>query len=115
MGVDAGGAKEIEGQRGLGNEATPKMGWEGGVAAAQGGNEVVLEDVDGFFSGIGAMEIRWDKLENDVMLTHEPFESGWALVVEHLEYRLEAAVFQCVEEKQVGADKFGSASMVLLS
>ena len=48
---------------------------EGGVfvRATQSGNEVILECVDGSFSGITSVQVWWYKLEVYLLFMHEVF------------------------------------------
>ena len=53
---------------------------------------MVLVGLYGAFGSVGAMMTGWHKLEVDNFAVHEGFETGGALVVEHLENGAEAMV-----------------------
>ena len=52
------------------------MQQEGGVAAAEASNQVVLLGGNGAFSGIGAVQVWRNKLESDASVSHELFEAS---------------------------------------
>ena len=82
------------------------MQQEGGVAAAEASNQVVLVDGDGALSGIGAVQVRRNDLESDAGVLHELFEAGWALFVEHLKARRETTVGEASVKGGINANKF---------
>ena len=53
---------------------------------------MVLVGLYGAFNSVGAMMMVWHKLEVYTFAVHEGFETGGALVVEHLKYGAEATV-----------------------
>ena len=65
---------------------------EGGVAAAEDSNEVVLVGRDGMLRSVGAVHVRRNELESDSGVLHDLFEAVWALVVKHLKVRLKPTV-----------------------
>ena len=82
------------------------MQQEGGVASAEAIDQVVLVGGDGAFSGIGAVEVRLNKLESDAGVSHDLFEVGWALVVEHVKERRETTVGEVSVEGGVRTNEF---------
>ena len=70
----------------------PEVQREGGVSAAEARYQVVLVGGNGAFSGIGAVQVRQNKLESDSGVSHDLFEAGWALVAENLKARCETIV-----------------------
>jgi hypothetical protein len=52
LGIDAGAPKKIEGDKGLWEEAVPKVQWKIRVSGAEASNKVVLEGADGPFGCI---------------------------------------------------------------
>ena len=68
------------------------MQQEGGVAAAEARNQVVIVGGDSLFNGIGAVQVRRNELESDAGVLHDLFEVDWALVVKHLKERRETTV-----------------------
>jgi hypothetical protein len=52
---------------------------------------VVFPGTDGFFGGIGTMDIGRDKLKIHALHMHEFIEPGWSFVIELLENGSEAA------------------------
>ena len=79
---------------------------EGGVAAAEEINHVVLVGDDGVFRGIGAVQVQWNELQSDSGVLHDLFEAGWALVVKHLKDRRKTTVREVSVEVRVRANKF---------
>ena len=73
-------------------EAAPKLKSKSWVTAAEVGDQVILVSLDLSFGGVGAMEVRADKLKVDALLMHELLQAGGALIVQHLEERVEATV-----------------------
>ena len=67
---------------------------------------MVLVGDDGMFSGIGAVQVRRNKLESDADVLHDLFEAGWALVVEHLKARRETTGGEVSVEGGVRANEF---------
>jgi hypothetical protein len=61
--VEAGSAKEVERDEGLGKKTVPEVEQEVLVCAAEANNEGVLECADGTFGGIVAMDVGQDELE----------------------------------------------------
>ena len=57
---------------------------EGGVAAAEASDQVVLVGGNGAYSGIGAVQVPRNELKSDARVSHDLFVTGWALVVENL-------------------------------
>ena len=82
------------------------MQWEGGVATTEAVDQVVLVGGDGAFSGIGAVQVRWNELESDAGVPHDLFEASWALVVDHLKARRETTAVELIVEGRVSAKKF---------
>ena len=81
LGIDTGTAEKVQGDESLGEEAIPKMQRKVGVGAAESGNEVVLERVDGAFGGVAAVDTRRGKLEIDILAAHELLEGRGCFVV----------------------------------
>jgi hypothetical protein len=54
------------------------------VSATKPSNEVVLESVNGTFSNIAAVGMRWDKLEINTFVGHVFFDQGRAFIVKTL-------------------------------
>ena len=79
---------------------------EGGVAVAEASYQVVLVGGDDAFIGIGAVQVQWNKLESDASVSHDLFEDGWELVVEHLKARRETTVGEVSVEGGVSANEF---------
>ena len=75
-------------------------------------DQVILVILYRFFGGIGAMEVRGDKLKVEALLMHELLQAGGAFLVHHLEERAEAAVTEVVVEYLVGTAKFLCAALI---
>ena len=60
FGIDAGTTEKIQDDQHLGEEPVPEVQREVLVGAAEAGNEVVLKGADGRFSGIAAVDVRWN-------------------------------------------------------
>ena len=65
----------------MGNEKAPKIHWKAGVTATQDGFEVVLESLDGAFSGIATMHVSGGELVSDVLFLEVGFEDVRAFIV----------------------------------
>ena len=74
-GVNAGGAKHVEGVLCLWEEFVPQLGREISISGAEPGDEVVLEGLDGSLCGIDSVLVRGYKLPFDVLLA-EVFGDG---------------------------------------
>ena len=79
---------------------------EGGVAAAEASDQVILVGGDGSFRSIGAVQVRWNELESDAGVPHDLFEASWALVVDHLKARRETTAGEVIVEGRVSAKEF---------
>ena len=98
--------EKVERKRGLMEEAAPKVKRKSWVTAAEAGDQVILVSLDRSFGGVGAMEVRADKLKVNALLMHELLQDGRALIVQHLEERVEATVTEVGLEDLVGTVKF---------
>ena len=67
---------------------------------------MVLVGGDGAFSGIGAVQVQWKKLESDAGVSHDLFEAGLALVFGHFKARRETTVVEVIVEGRVSAKEF---------
>ena len=88
------------------DESIPEEQREGWVEAAKAKNHVVLVGGDGAFSGVGAVQVRRNELESDASVSHDLFEDGWELVVEHLKARRETTVGEVSVEGGISANEF---------
>ena len=88
--VEPGAAKQVQGDKRLGNEAIPEVQGEVFINAARTSDEMVLESSDGSFSRVAAVDVRWNQWEGDVFFGKELFECCGALVVELLEFGAKA-------------------------
>ena len=79
---------------------------EGGVAASEASNQVVLVGGNGAFSSIGVVQVRRNKLESDAGVSHDLLGAGWELVVKHLQARRETTVGEVIVEGGVRANEF---------
>ena len=79
---------------------------EEGVAADEARNQVVLVGGDGAFRGIGVVQVWRNELESDAGVSHELFEAGWALVVDHLKERRNTTVGEVSVEGGKRANEF---------
>ena len=87
------------------------MQWEVRVAAAESSNLMVLVGGDGAFSGIGTVQVRKNELESDVGISHDIFEAGWALFVEHFKEMRDTTVGEVSVEGGLIANKFVLAAL----
>ena len=62
------------------------------VTCDYAGDQVILVSLDRSFGGVGAMEVRGDKLKSNALLMHELLQAGGAFIVQHLEESAEAGV-----------------------
>ena len=60
------------------------------VAAADTGNQVVLEGLDCTFGSVYAMQMWRGELESYTFLAHEGFQSGWSFIVQSLKKRAQS-------------------------
>ena len=67
---------------------------------------MVLVGGDGAFHGVGAVQVRWNKLEGDACVSHDLIWSGRALVVENLKARRKTTVGEVSVEGGVCANWF---------
>ena len=81
------------------------MEWKVWVHTAESCHKVILPSANGFFGGIGAVEVWWDQLVVHALGVHEFFEAGRALVVKLLEDGFEAPIGEQGVELGVGSDK----------
>ena len=102
LGVEAGSAKEIEGELSLGQQETPIVKGEVRVTAAKDGNEVVLEGLDGTFSGVAAVDVGRSELVVNVFLFEVVLENGGALIVKVLEFRAATGADELIVPLLVG-------------
>ena len=82
------------------------MQWEGGVAASEASNQVVLLGGDGAFRSIGVVQVRQNKLGGDTSVSHDLFEASCALLVEHLKVRRKTTFGEVSVEGGVCANEF---------
>jgi hypothetical protein len=85
--MNPGGAKQVEGERGLRQKAIPFRHGIVGVDSAQNRDEVVLECANCSFSSIGAVLLGGDTLELDLMAEEGVLEILGAFVVNNVEFR----------------------------
>ena len=57
------------------------MQQEGGIAAAEASDQVVLVNGDGADCGIGTVLMWRNELEGEAGVLHDLFEAGWSIVV----------------------------------
>ena len=76
------------------------------VAAAVAGDQVILVSLDCSFGGVGAMEVRGDKLKVDALLMHELLQACGTFIFQNLEERAEYLVTEVGMEDLVGMAKF---------
>jgi len=65
----------------LGNEMAPEIHGKAGVTATQDGFEMVLESLDGAFSGIATVHVSGGELVGDVLFLEVGFEDVRAFIV----------------------------------
>ena len=87
------------------------MQWEGGVAASEASNQVVLLGGDGAFRSIGVVQVRQNKLGGDTGVQHDLFQASCALLVEHLKVRRKTTVGEVSVEGGLRANKFVLAAL----
>jgi hypothetical protein len=78
------------------------------VGAAASCNDVILEGVDGTFSGVGAVNAGGYELEVDVLVAEELLEGRGALVVKALELGAKASVYKAVVDGLVRFEDGGA-------
>ena len=71
--IEAGGAEKVERQGSMRDEAVPDMQGEFGVAAAKGGDEMILVGLDSAFGGVGTMQVWGNELEIDAGIAQKMF------------------------------------------
>lgn len=80
----------------MGNESAPQVHWKRGWETCQSRDEVAFPGVDCLFGGVGAMIVRWNKLEVYVFAVEEAFEGGWTFVVTNLHFWFQSAFVKVV-------------------
>ena len=88
------------------DEAVPEMQGEGGVAASQAGNEVILVSLDCTFCGVGMLKVWGNELELDTGFAQKSLEAARAFIVQHLVLGGESAFGEVGVEDSSGSYEF---------
>ena len=97
---------EVERKHGLLEEAVPKVKRKAWVTSDEACDQVILVSLDFSFGGVGAMEVRGDKLKVDALLMHELLQACGTFIFQNLEERAEYMVTEVGMEDLVGMAKF---------
>ena len=104
--IEAGGPKKIESSGGLREKMAPQVEGELFVGSTKDGDKMVLERLDGTFSGISAVTVWGDELEVDAFLTKIAFVGSRGFIVKALVTRGESAVHKVLVEEVERSDVF---------
>jgi hypothetical protein len=108
--VERGLSKEVEGEFGLWEQETPKIGWKCRINAGQDCQEVVLEGANGPLCPIAAMHVRGNKLDGGLPLEGDSFfvcQAGF--VIQDLEINGETPGCQSGHDCVVGGNSMSIA------
>ena len=86
--VDARGARHVQGVLCLGQSLVPQLRWEVFGRGAEARDKMVLERLDGAFSGVDVMFVRWNKMPFDVIVAEVLGCGGGCFIVEYVKFWL---------------------------